>query len=166
MVKIGDVEGTVEQIGFRSTRIRTWPATLVCIPNKAVAEATIDNWSKMPKRRVLQTVGVTYETTADQMQEAVAAIRAILAGDEGVDQEFIVVRFSDFGASSLDIKVIYFTKAIPYPEHLETKERVNLAIMRAVKRLGLSIAFPTRTVYFEGDVAKAAAGRHGQSRDR
>ena len=168
MVKIGDVEGTVEQIGFRSTRIRTWPATLVCIPNKAVADATIDNWSKMPKRRVLQTVGVTYETTADQMQEAVAAIREILAGDEGVDQEFIIVRFSDFGASSLDIKVIYFTKAIPYPDHLETKERVNLAIMRAVKRLGLSIAFPTRTVYFEGDVARAAAGRHGQgqSRDR
>ncbi len=165
MVKIGDVEGTVEQIGFRSTRIRTWPATLVCIPNKTVAEATIDNWSKMPKRRVLQTVGVTYETTADQMQGAVAAIREVLAGDEGVDQEFIVVRFSDFGASSLDIKVIYFTKAIPYLEHLETKERVNLAIMRTVKRLGLSIAFPTQTVYLEGDVAKAMARRMGGGQD-
>ena len=158
-VKIGDVTGTVEQIGFRSTRIRTWPATLVSIPNKTVAESVVDNWSKMPKRRVFQTVGVTYETTADQMQQAVAAIRRILESDEGVDQEFIVVRFSDFGASSLDITVYYFTKAIAYADHLAMKERVNLAIMRAVEQLGLSIAFPTRTVYFEGDVARALAGR-------
>ena len=158
-VKIGDVTGTVEQIGFRSTRIRTWPATLVSIPNKTVAESVVDNWSKMPKRRVFQTVGVTYETTADQMQQAVAAIRRILESDEGVDQEFIVVRFSDFGASSLDITVYYFTKAITYADHLAMKERVNLAIMRAVEQLGLSIAFPTHTVYFEGDVAKALAGR-------
>jgi len=164
MVKIGNVEGTVEQIGFRSTRIRTWPATLVCMPNKTVAEATIDNWSRMPKRRVLQTVGVTYETTADQMEEAVAAIRRILEQDDGVDQEFIVVRFSDFGASSLDITVYYFTKAIPYADHLATKERVNLAIMRALKGLGLSIAFPTHTVYFEGEVAERMAGRLGPSR--
>jgi len=159
MVKVGDVEGIVEQIGFRSTRIRTWSATLVIMPNKHMADAKIDNWSKMPKRRVVQTVGVTYETTADRMEQAVAAIRKLLETDEGVDQEFVIVRFSDFGASSLDITVIYFTKAIAYADHLATKERVNLAIMRALKGLGLSIAFPTRTVYFEGDVAKALAGK-------
>jgi len=159
MVKVDDVEGVVEHIGFRSTRIRTWPATLVTIPNKHVADVKIDNWSKMPKRRVFQTVGVTYETTADRMEQAVAAVRGILEADEGVDQDFLVVRFSDFGASSLDITVIYFTKAVPYADHLATKERVNLAIMRALAGLGLSIAFPTRTVYFEGDVAKALARR-------
>ena len=161
MVKVGDVEGIVEQIGFRSTRIRTWSATLVIMPNKHMADAKIDNWSKMPKRRVVQTVGVTYETTADRMEQAVAAIRKLLETDEGVDQEFVIVRFSDFGASSLDITVIYFTKAIAYADHLATKERVNLAIMRALAGLGLSIAFPTRTVYFEGDVAKALAGKTG-----
>jgi MscS family membrane protein len=165
-VKIGDVTGTVEQIGFRSTRIRTWPATLVSIPNKTVAESVVDNWSKMPKRRVFQTVGVTYETTAEQMEKAVAAIRRILESDEGVDQEFIVVRFSDFGASSLDIIVYYFTKAIAYADHLAMKERVNLAIMRAMQDLGLSIAFPTRTVYFEGDVARALAGRAETNRPK
>lgn len=156
-VKIGDVEGTIEQIGFRSTRIRTWPKTLVTIPNKVVANTTVDNCSSMPKRRVKITVGVTYETKADQMGAAVAAIRDILKGDPGVDQEFIVVRFTDFGASSLDILVYYFTKDIPLDEHLAAKERVNLAIMRAVEALGLSIAFPTRTVYFEGDIARQLA---------
>ena len=168
MVKIGAVEGVVEQIGFRTTRIRTWPKTIVCMPNKMVAEAVIDNWSKMPCRRVDQTIGLTYETTAAAMEQAVAAIRKVLDEDKGVEGEFTVVRFADFGASSLDIKLVYFTKAVPYPEHIETKERVNLAIMRAVADLGLSIAFPTQTVYLEGDVARGMAGRHGegQRRDR
>ncbi|MEA3366543.1 MAG: mechanosensitive ion channel family protein [Planctomycetota bacterium] len=161
MVEIEGTQGTVEQIGFRSTRIRTWPATLVSIPNKTVASTKIDNWSRMPKRRVFQTVGVTYETTAEQMEQAVAAIRAVLEADDGVDQDFIVVRFDDFGASSLDIRVYYFTKAVPYADHLETKERINLAIMRAVRGMGLSIAFPTQTVYFEGDVAERIADRLG-----
>jgi len=161
MVEIEGTQGTVEQIGFRSTRIRTWPATLVSIPNKTVAATKIDNWSRMPKRRVFQTVGVTYETTADQMQEAVAAIRAILQGDDGVDPEYIVVRFSEFGASSLDILVYYFTRAVAYADHMETRERVNLAIMRALRGMGLSIAFPTQTVYFEGDVAEQIADRLG-----
>jgi MscS family membrane protein len=159
VVKIDDVEGTVEQVGFRSTRIRTWPATLVCIPNKKVAESVIDNLSKRPKRRVVQTVGVTYETTADQMERAVASIAAILEADAGVDPEVRIVRFEDFGASSLDIKVVYFTKAVDYAGHMETRERVNLAIMRALADMGLAIAFPTRTVYFEGDIARGMLRR-------
>jgi MscS family membrane protein len=156
------VEGTVEEIGFRTTRIRTFPTTLVSIPNKTVADSAIDNLSRMPSRRVLQTVGVTYETTADQMEECVAAVREIVEGDPGVDKEKqVVVRFQDFGGSSLDILVLYFTTAIPLADHLETKERINLAIMRKVADLGLSIALPTRTLYLEGDIAKAIAGLRG-----
>ncbi len=156
-IKIGDTEGIVEGIGYRSTRIRTWPKSVVSMPNRQVADAQVENWSRMPVRRVFQTVGVTYETTADQMEDAVAAIRGVLEADEGVDQEFMVVRFGDFGDSSLDITVYYFTKAVAYADYMETKERVNLAIMRALEERGLSIAFPTRTVYFEGDVAKQMA---------
>jgi len=158
-IKMGDVEGIVESIGFRSTRVRTWPETLVAVPNKTVAAATIDNWSKMPKRRVVQTIGVTYETVADQMEEAVAGAREIVENDEGVDKEFIVVRFTDFGESSLNILLYYFTQATAFADHLATKERINLAVMRMLDSMGLSIAFPTTTVYFEGQVAKNAV-RH------
>ncbi|MFH1731499.1 MAG: mechanosensitive ion channel family protein [Planctomycetota bacterium] len=157
-IKLGDVEGIVEQVGFRSTRIRTWPATLVSIPNKTVASATIDNWSRMPKRRVVQTVGVTYKTNADQMEDVVAAIQDIVKNDKGVDPEFIVVRFTDFGESSLNILVYYFTKAIPFADHLATKQRINLAIMRGLEDQGLSIAFPTRTVYLEHQDAEDTLG--------
>ena len=69
------------------------------------------------------------------------------------------MRFPEFGDSSLDITVLYFTTGVSFIEHTETKERVNLAILRALEKLGLSIAFPTRTVYFEGDVARRLAGR-------
>jgi len=156
-VKIGDVEGVVEDIGFRSTRIRTWPTSLVSIPNKTVASSVIDNWSRMPKRRVVQTVGVTYETTADQMERAVEGIRKILEADEGVDQDFMVVRFNEFGDSSLNILVYYFTKATAFADHMATRERVNLAIMRLLASMGLSIAFPSHTVYLEGSVAERLA---------
>jgi len=158
-VKVGDVEGIVEEIGFRSTRIRTWPATLVSMPNKSVAAAIIDNCSKMPKRRVMQSVGVTYETTADQMEAAVDGIRKIIEDDESVDKEFIVVQFTDFGDSSLDILLYYFTVATAFADHLATKQRINLAIMRMLDGMGLSIAFPTRTLYFEGQVAEGPAAR-------
>lgn len=158
-IKVGDVEGIVEDIGFRSTRIRTWPKSVVSIPNKTVASVAIENWSKMPKRRVYQTVGVTYETTPDQMEQAVAAIREILQNEEGVDKEYIIVRFSEFANSSLNMLVYYFTRGVAFADHLATKERVNLAIMRALENLGLSIAFPTQTVYFEGQVAKDLAKR-------
>ncbi len=160
-VKVGDVEGFVEEIGFRTTRIRTLPTTLVSIPNKTVAESAIDNLSRMPNRRVKHMVGLTYETTADQMEQAVAGIRAICGQDPGVHDEGIIVRFAEFGASSLDILVCYFTTAIPTADHLETKERVNLAILREVADLGLSIAFPTHTLYLEGEIAKAMAGMRG-----
>jgi MscS family membrane protein len=156
-IRIGDIEGIVEDIGFRSTRVRTWPATLVSVPNKTVAAAAVDNWSKMPKRRVMQTVGVTYDTRAPQMEEAVAGIRRIIENDEAVDQDFMLVSFTDFGESSLDILVYYFTVSTAWADHLATKQRINLAIMRLLEGMGLSIAFPTRTVHLRGEPGREGA---------
>jgi len=154
--KVGDwiivddkVDGNVEQIGFRSTKVRTWPKTLMSIPNKVLATQIVDNWSRMPKRRVKMTVGVTYSTSPEQMEELVRRIEAMLKADAGVDQDFMLVRFTDFGASSLDIFLYYFTASIQWAEHLAVRERVNLNIMRIIRDMGLSIAFPTRTIHVE-----------------
>lgn len=147
---VGDrVDGNVEQIGFRSTKVRTWSKTVMSIPNKVLATEIVDNWSLMPKRRVKMTVGVTYSTTAEQMEELLERIRKLLAEDEGVHQEQIMVRFTDFGASSLDVFLYYFTKSIKWDEHLAVRERVNLNLMRTIRELGLSIAFPTRSIHVE-----------------
>jgi len=151
--KIGDriqvegVDGIVEEIGMRSTRIRTLSKTLASIPNKTVASKKIDNFAEMTKRKVMQTIGVTYDTTADQMEQAAAEIKKLILDNDDIDKEFILVRFTDFGDSSLNISVIYFTNTIEYDGYLAVKEKINLGIMRKIDELGLSIAFPSRTVY-------------------
>lgn len=142
-----NVEGIVEEVGFRSTRIRTFAKTLITMPNSKLADAAINNWSRMPIRRVNMTVGVTYETTADQMEQAVNAIRQLLRDHPRVHQDFFLVYFTDFGQSSLDIFVYYFTTTTVWAEYLEVRQEINLAIMRALQNLGLEIAFPSRSIY-------------------
>ena len=158
-VTIGDdVDGNIEEIGLRSTKVRTWPKTVLSIPNSILANEIINNWTRMPKRRVKQIVGVSYETSPDDVGALVEDIREILRRDEGVNQEFILVNFVDFGESSLNILVYYFTNTIAWLEYMKIRQRINLRIIRAVEARGSSIAFPTRTVYFEGAVAKGMAG--------
>jgi len=158
-IQVGDkVDGDVEEIGLRSTKVRTWPKTIISIPNSVLANEMIDNWSRMPKRRVKQVVGVTYETKPETMELIVEGIRQLLREDEGVNQEFILVNWTDFGESSLDILVYYFTATTKWLEYMEIRQRINVKIAKLVAAHGSSVAFPTRTLYFEGDVARSRLG--------
>ena len=164
-IQVGDkVDGNVESIGLRSTKVRTWPKTIISIPNGVLANEYINNWSRMPKRRVKQIVGISYDATAKDMDELVEEIRQILRNDSGVHQEFILVSFTDFGESSLDILVYYFTSTIAWLDYMDIRQRVNQQIMEAVNRRGLSIAFPARSLYLEGPVASKMAGLPHESR--
>lgn len=169
--KVGDwiivgnkVDGDVEAIGLRSTKVRTWPKTVISIPNGVLANEYVNNWSRMPKRRVKQYVGISYEATAEDMEGIVADIKQLLKEDEGVQQEFMLVTFTDFGESSLDILVYYFTKSTAWVPHMEVRERMNCKIMRAIQKRGLSIAFPARTLYMDGPVASKLADVEYNSR--
>ncbi|MDH3455071.1 MAG: mechanosensitive ion channel family protein [Desulfuromonadales bacterium] len=146
-VKAGDLEGTVEEVGFRSTKIRTFAKTLISVPNNIIANMALDNYSRMPKRRIRLTVGVSYDTTPKQMREAVSRIRELLKTHPAIDQEFFLVNFTDFGASSLDIMVYCFTTTTVWGEYLDAREDVCLKIMDTLEALGLEIAFPSTTVY-------------------
>jgi len=148
-IKTDDFEGVVEEVGFRSTKVRTFAKTLVTVPNGKLADMVIDNYSRMPKRRVKMSIGVTYDTTAEQMRKAVETIKRILREHKEVDQEFFLVYFTDFGASSLDIFVYYFTKTTVWEEYLRVREEINLAIMEELEKLGVSMAFPTYTVHLK-----------------
>ena len=156
----------MESIGLRSTKVRTWPKTVLSIPNGVLANEYINNWSRMPKRRIKQTVGISYEATAEDMEGLVEDIRTLLREDEGVQQDFILVNFTDFGESSLDILVYYFTTTTAWLDHMNIRQRINCKIMRAIHKRGLSIAFPSRSVYLEGSAASAMAGVPYQSRWR
>ncbi len=149
-VKTSSCEGLVESIGFRSTRIRTFSKTIVTIPNSSLAKEAVENFTRMPARKVKQIIGLTYSTTPEQIQQILEILRLSVAKTEGVDSEHgVFVEFADFGASSLDISVIYYVKHIDAANFAATKRRVNLVIMREVAKLGLSFAFPSTSVYVE-----------------
>jgi len=146
-IEAGEIEGTVEDIKLRSTRIRTFAKTLISIPNNLLANMAVNNWSAMPIRRVKQMIGVSYSTTSEQMRKAVEGIRKILAEHPGVDQSFYLVYFRDFSASSLDIFVYYFTRSTVWAEYLDVRQDVNLKIMEYLESIGVEIAFPSQSIY-------------------
>lgn len=161
-IQVGSkVDGDVEEIGLRSTKVRTWSKSLMSIPNKVLANEIIENWSKMPKRRVKQYIGVTYSTPADTMHDLVEDIKQLLREDEGVQQDFILVNFTDFSDSSLQILVYYFTSTTAWLAHMDIRQRINIKIMKAVEARGASMAFPTRSLHFEGDIAERIADGMG-----
>lgn len=166
-VQIGAHQGVIEDIGLRSTKVRTPDRTLIAIPNKTVANEAINNFTRMPQRRVLQTIGVTYGSKREQVDGLVEDIRALLKGIPEVHPQTILVHFLNFGASSLDIQIIYFSADPDGIKTMNLRHRVNLELMRLVEARGLSFAFPTQTIEFSGDIARRmAAGRPSPDADR
>jgi MscS family membrane protein len=161
-VQIGAHQGVVEDIGLRSTKLRTPARTLIAIPNKTVAGEAINNFSRMPQRRVDQTIGLTYSSKSTQIEGLLEDVRALLKRDSGVHQDFIAVNFINYGAFSLDIQIIYFVANPDLQVTFQTRERINLAIMRLVEARGLNFAFPTQTIELSGPVAeRLASARSG-----
>ncbi len=156
-VKIGASEGIVEDIGLRSTKLRTPAKNLIIVPNKTVAAEAIINNSRFIQRRVEQVLGLTYDATADQIEAIVEEFRQIILREAEVDPASVIVYFRDYSASSLDISLVYLTKSPDNLKHLQLRQRINLSIMRAVAARGLSFAYPTQTMHLDGPVVKQIA---------
>jgi len=154
-IKAGDFEGVVEEIGFRSTRIRTFEQTLVNVPNSVLANMVIDNIDARSKRRIMMRIGLTYSTTTDQMQKAIEGIETILAQHPGVDQDFKLVKFDQFADSSLSIFLYYFSADKNWAAYLQVRQEVNVQIMQLLESMDLDFAFPTRTVHLQGNIPEA-----------
>ncbi len=157
-VKIGANTGTVEDIGLRSTKIRLVDKSLVVIPNKLVSSEAITNLSRFTQRRIEQVIGLTYDTTPDQMEIIIEDVRQIILKETVVEPSSVMVFFRDLSASSLDLWIVYATKGADFQEGAGLKQRVNLAIMRAVAARGLSFAYPTTVMHLDGPIAKQIAG--------
>ncbi len=143
------VEGTVEDINFRSTRVRTFAQALVTVPNATLANEPITNWSRMGKRQVTFHLGVTYSTSRQQLARCVEAIREMLENHPGIHKETIMVNFERFNDSSLDIFLYFFTITTSWKEYLEVREDVNFKIMAILEREGVEVAFPSQSIYIE-----------------
>ena len=143
------VEGTVEEVNFRSTKVRTFANALVTVPNSVVANQAITNWSRMEKRRISFNLGVTYATSRAKLQSCVQRINTMLCRHPEIDPDTLFVRFDQFNESSLDIFIYYFTKTTVWGDYLAVKEDVNFKIMEILEDEGVSVAFPSRSLYFE-----------------
>ena len=146
-IEVGEVEGTVEEIGLRTTRVRTFANSLITLPNSTLTTSSINNWSQMKKRRIKMTIGLTYDTSSEQMEQAVHAIRDIIKEDPNILDDFFLVNFDTFGSSSLEIFVYCFTRTTNWADFLDAKQAFLLRIMREMENLGLSFAFPTQTLH-------------------
>lgn len=148
-IKVDSFDGFVEEIGIRSTRIRTLEKRLVTIPNYKLVEASVENISEEPMRRVLMKLALTYSTTPEKMNKAMSILRDIPNRVNNVFEKDIVVAFTDFTDFSLVITFIYFIQRDA--DVMETPSQVNTEILRAFNAAGLQFAYPTQTIHIEKD---------------
>lgn len=158
-VKLSDVEGTVEEIGFRSTRVRTVTNSLVVIPNSVVAKEKVDNLSARPRRRVRQILGLEYDTTPEKIQQFSDAVRYHLSQEPKIAPDTIVA-FNNFNASSLDILLqFHLLEVIDYADETSRTQKVLCEIIQIAKDVGVEFAFPTQTVYMKPTETTAPPSR-------
>ena len=155
-VKVAEVEGIVEEVGFRSTRVRTFYNSLVTIPNAHFTEASIDNMGQRQYRRTYTVLNLTYDTTPEQMEAFVEGIRAIIQASPKTRKDYYEVHLCGFGAHSLDVMVYVFFEVIDWSEELQQRHHLFLEIMRLAKALRVEFAFPTQTLHLASQAMPAA----------
>lgn len=156
-VVVAGVEGIVEEVGFRSTRVRTFYNSVVTIPNAKFTEASIDNYGRRRYRRTYATLRLTHDTTPERMQAFVEGIRAIIQANPYTRKDYYEVHMSGIGEHSLDVMLYYFFEVRTWSEEVRERHNVYLEIMRLAKALGVEFAVPTRTLHIDRAVAPGSA---------
>lgn len=146
-VVVGDIEGTVEQVGFRSTRIRTFADSLITVPNARMTDTAVNNMGQRTWRRYYTTVGIAYHTDPDRIQAFVEGIRAIVRSNERMRHDYYIVELHSFGDFALNIMVYTFIGAANWNEELRTRHVFNLDMIRLANELQVEFAFPTQTLH-------------------
>ncbi len=148
-INVSGVDGTVEEVGFRSTRLRTFYNSVVVMPNAAIANAKIDNFGRREMRRCHVTLGLSYDTSPEQVQAFVEGVRAVIRANAFTRKDTYEVHMTGFGASSLDVMVYFFFQCETWSIELREKHNVFLRIMGLAKDLRISFAFPTQSLHIE-----------------
>lgn len=143
---LSSVEGTVEDISFRSTRIRNADNVVITIENSKVCAEYIQNANQRTSRLWQFTLGLTYDTTEEQIQRVTQDLTQLLQSQPTVQPNGVTVTLDKFNDYSLDILVRVYLTTLPYAEYLKERHRLNLLIMQTVKNAGCEFAFPTTTV--------------------
>ncbi len=144
-IKLDAVEGLVETIGMRSTRVRTPDGHLVTIPNKTVGNATITNVAKRPTIRTVMNIGITYDTPTDKLKRALEILSEIYRSEPMTKD--VLITFNKFADSALNIEVVHFWNSTDQRAYLKGLQAMNLRVKEAFDREAVEFAFPTQTIY-------------------
>ena len=163
-VIIDGVEGVVEDIGVRSTRIRMFDRTLVSVPNKSAANEKVYNLAAINKRRIRFTIGLIYDTTPDEMRAAQEALLEVMSANEEIEEETFWAWFTEFNSYSQDILVQCFVKSSDFQDFMRVRHGLLLAIRSRFNEMGLEFAFPTQVEY-QADMREHVAPAPVASKD-
>jgi MscS family membrane protein len=148
-IKVAGVEGTVEEVGFRTTRIRTFYNSLVSVPNSNIATTDIDNLGMRRYRRFKSVLNLTYSTSPEQMEAFVEGIKGIVKANKHFRQDYYEVHFNSMGAHSLDVLVYVFFDVPDWSTELQQRHNFLIEILRLAEEVGVEFAFPTQTVHVD-----------------
>lgn len=142
---VGTDSGTVEKIGVKSTRIRTLQGEELVVSNAELTTARVQNFKKMEERRIVTTIGITYDTPQDKVKQVPGIIERIFEALNGgrLDR----VHFTSFGDSALIFELVYYVESAEYPEYLRIQQAFNFDLMERFAELGIEFAYPTQTIY-------------------
>ena len=145
-IKMGNTQGTVDDIGLRSTRIRTLDRTLISVPNGQIATMTLEDISSRDKFWLHSILALSYGTTSPQMQTVLESIRGVLKGSPPIEADSARVRLLRFGPSSLDVEVSAYVLAGDWNQFLEIQEGLLLRILESIESAGVQMALPLQTL--------------------
>ncbi|MBN1200377.1 MAG: mechanosensitive ion channel family protein [Anaerolineae bacterium] len=151
-IVLSNLSGTIESIGFRSTRVRAPDQSLVSVPNNTIMTANVTNWSRLTKRRLDMTLGLSYGSSPGQVLSVVQAIREMLQNHDLVQADSVTVQFVAFSDNSLDVMIICFMKTPAWADFQAAKQDINLKIMDILAERGVEIALPSTNVIIEQPV--------------
>ncbi|MFC3417099.1 mechanosensitive ion channel family protein [Algoriphagus hitonicola] len=145
----GDIDGTVEEVGFRSTRIRTFRNSLMYVPNGKIADAVLDNHGLRRYRRFLTTLTVTYDTPPLLIEEFVKGLREIVEAHPDTRKDYYHIYFNNLSSYSQDIMFYIFFEVPGWPDELRARHEILIQIVKLANSLGVRFAFPTQTLHME-----------------
>ena len=150
-LKIGEIVGTIEEVGLRSTRIRTPDRTVVCLPNGLISNMSLETLSARDKFWFHPVLNLRYETTASQMHLVLSKIRHLLLTHSSVERSTVRVRFLAMAQSSLNVEIFSYLYASDWAQFLEIQEQLLFSVMEFVEQAGAEFAFPSQTMYLSSD---------------
>jgi small-conductance mechanosensitive channel len=146
-IVVGDLRGTVEHIGVKTTRLRSISGEQLIFSNRDLTDSRIRNYKRMENRRVLFTLGVTYNTTSETLEEIPGIIKEIILSVENTT--FDRAHFKELADFSLNFEVVYYVMSQDYKVYMDVHHKINIVIKKTFDEKGIEFAFPTQTVYIE-----------------